>query len=638
MGAEPYAVTLAARARAAAHVHRGVVRALIAGVAVAWAMLAPVAPAVAQIRPDSAAVADSAAAPPDSLGQEVQDSLPPDTIYYNLPAIESGVPSGFATGIWEWSREDILTSTANTLAELLAEEPGVIQLLGGDYGTPAALSAFGSGSGGVRIVVDGFELTPLAGGVADLQRIGLGGLAGVRLERSGGEMLIEMTSYRYDDGRPFTLVEAGTGQLDTNLFRGTFAEPTLFFGSLAVALERVDTRGYGDDEGGSRTGYWARYQLHARDRAGIAFDVRRMTSKTEVSDYASSVQRTDLTVRGRVEIVDGLVAEAYTGRSSHDVNDSREEYGYEGGTRVQHGFRLGARWNGLWARGALRLNRDDDLPSRRLEGSGGLTLDRVGAWGRVSVSRWAGSDVLGFGVGGWLGPIAGVTLFGSYEGGEYGGRAGPVRDELPEPVIPGPLPTPLPDPSPHLMERSLLRGGASVSLAGIVLGGAGLRAETDVHVPLELELDRGSSPVPGRERLGFEAFASLPVPLLEGLRLEGSYQQWDVDGPYLPRRIYRGSFEFHRVYLESGNFELWWSVGVRGHDPSSVFVSSGGVDGLETVPFYQNWYGRITARIIDVRLFLTWDNFAIRRNLQNFPGRLQPPTRSFFGLRWDLWN
>ena len=121
----------------------------------------------------------------------------------------------------------------------------------------------------------------------------------------------------------------------------------------------------------------------------------------------------------------------------------------------------------------------------------------------------------------------------------------------------------------------------------------------------------------------------------------GSYQQWDRDGPYLPKRIYRGAFVFHKVYLDSGNFEMWWSLGVRGHDPMSVFVSEdgmGSVPGLQVVPFYQNWYGRIQVRIVSVRLFLGWENFIRRRNLQNFPGRILPITRSFFGLRWDLWN
>ena len=157
-------------------------------------------------------------------------------------------------------------------------------------------------------------------------------------------------------------------------------------------------------------------------------------------------------------------------------------------------------------------------------------------------------------------------------------------------------------------------------------------------MPLGLPLDRGATAVPGLVRYGFEGTASVPLRFMDGLRLEGSYQQWDQGGPYLPRRIYRAAFVFHRVYLESENFELWWSVGVRGHDPSQVFVEDTGAGTLATVPFYQNWYGHITARIVTVRLFFTWENMAVRRNLQSYPGRLFAPQRTFFGLRWDLWN
>jgi hypothetical protein len=165
-------------------------------------------------------------------------------------------------------------------------------------------------------------------------------------------------------------------------------------------------------------------------------------------------------------------------------------------------------------------------------------------------------------------------------------------------------------------------------------------AENDVHLPLATELDRGSPITAGTERYGVEAWGSLPTPW-RSLRLEGSYQWWESEGPYLPKQTYQGALVFHRTYLESGNFELWWSVGVRGHDPMLVFVAEdglGGAAGLQRVPFFQSWYGRITARIVSVRLFFTWDNFTRRENLQDFPGRVLPLTRSFFGLRWDLWN
>jgi len=59
---------------------------------------------------------------------------------------------------------------------------------------------------------------------------------------------------------------------------------------------------------------------------------------------------------------------------------------------------------------------------------------------------------------------------------------------------------------------------------------------------------------------------------------------------------------------------------------------------LASVPFYQNWYARIQARIVTVRIFIGWENFAIRRDLQSFPGRLLPATRATYGLRWTMWN
>jgi hypothetical protein len=59
---------------------------------------------------------------------------------------------------------------------------------------------------------------------------------------------------------------------------------------------------------------------------------------------------------------------------------------------------------------------------------------------------------------------------------------------------------------------------------------------------------------------------------------------------------------------------------------------------LASVPFYQNWYVRMEARIVTVRLFIGWENFTIRRNLQDFPGQRLPITRAVYGIRWTMWN
>ena len=139
----------------------------------------------------------------------------------------------------------------------------------------------------------------------------------------------------------------------------------------------------------------------------------------------------------------------------------------------------------------------------------------------------------------------------------------------------------------------------------------------------------------------------LPV---DGFSLYGSLQRWDEEARYLPGRIYRGGLEFHDVFLESGNFELWGRLGVEGRDPMLVpFAASdppdGGGDGeepttpaLRRVPFRQSWNAYIHARILTLHLIIRWDNLTIRPNNQDFPGRIQPETRATYGIRWTLWN
>ena len=601
--------------------------------------------------PDTVQVPDTLVA--DTLRRDaLQDSLPPDTIFNNLPALGGDVPASWETGVWSWDRDAIMASGASTLAELVQEVPGVIVLLGGDYGTPLALSAFGTGGGGVRVIRDGFEVVALAGGVTDLQRVGLGGISRVRLDRSGGELTVEMWSHEYDEGRPFSLVEAGTGDLDTNVFRGSFADPTALGGSIGIALERVDTRGPAAEESGSRTGSWGRYQLHRGEGAGIGFDFRRMTSKTEVPDFAASVTRTDMMVRGRIRVIDGLVAEAFAGGSSHQVDDPREPYLREGGSRAQRGGRLGFARGGLWAEGGYRWF-GGGLPANRIDVSGGYRrVGLGGVAGHFVRSGWGNRVAPSRGARAWVGPVAGVSLFGSWDSGTYGARTGPPQDA--DPPVPDADPTdptdptdpvvPPPDPgAPFLLtDRTTYRAGATLSAFGATVSGAGLRVENQAHLPLGLEVDRGAPVLAGAERNGFEVWGSLPT-TIEGLRLEGSLQQWDNEGPYLPEQIYRGAFVYHRLRRET--LEWWISLGVRGHDPMIVPVADDGTaapggltPGTARVPFYQSWYGRVQVRIVGVRIFIGWENFTIRRNLQTYPDRVLPITRAFYGLRWTMWS
>lgn len=592
--------------------------------------------ALAQEPPDSVQPGDTVAVG-DTLGVE-PDTLAADTIFYNMPSARSGLPAGYATGVWEWDRHAIMASGANTLAELFQDVPGLIVLLGGDYGTPAAMSAFGQGGAGYRVVRDGFELYPVDGGVADLQRIGLAGVGRVRLDRSMGAMVVELHSQRYDDGRPISVVEAGTGDLDTNLFRGVYADPTALLGSIAVGLERIDTRGRGPsrDEGGNRTGSWARYQYHLGDRAAFGIDFRRVGSQTRVPVYAPTTTRTDVMVKAGWRVVPGVTLEGYTGRAHLDVGRDSMAFDTRGGTRTQHGGRLGVDVGGVWANGSARLF-EGDLPAFATDAEGGYANPRwggvAGRWGRASWNDVATSTL---GARAWVSPLPGATLFAAYESGEYGSREGPLMDEARPPLLPvsGPQPG-----TAAITERETLRAGASLTGWGVTLAGAALYAHSDSVLPLTTELDVGSRAVRGVHRNGYEGMAVIPT-LWRGLTVEGSYQWWDEEGPYLPEEVYRGSFEFHRVYKESENLEFWASLGVRGHDPMAVFVPATpeAEAMLSTMPFYQNWYFRVQVRVVTVRLWFGMDNFTFRRNLQTHPDRLLPYARTFFALRWDMWN
>ena len=270
----------------------------------------------AQQPPDTLPVApaDTIATTGALLGEPAADTLADSLRVRLLPEVDGRLPAGFATGIWVFEREQLLALRGNSLADLLAQVPGITRLRGGDYGAPETVTAYGLAGGGVRVFWDGFEQVSLEGSVVDLSRIGLGGVESVRVERKPGELRIELASLRDTEARPTSLIEVGTGDYDTNFFRGTFVHPRAAGGSLGLALDRVDTNGR-NGEDGTRTGGWLRFTRHWGDDIALSAEVRRMNSGAEITGYPGKASRTDWIVRGRWRPASGLAVQAYTGRS-----------------------------------------------------------------------------------------------------------------------------------------------------------------------------------------------------------------------------------------------------------------------------------------------------------------------------------
>jgi len=644
-------------------------------------------PLAAQDPPDSIpAVADTLVAdtlladtlPADSLA--VQDSLPP--VIRNLPDFGAFGSEDDPGVVRRWTLLDLQRAPGITLVELLEPLPGILPVRGGDYGAPENITAVGLGAGRVRVFIDGVEELPLDGSVVDLARIPLAGVGSVTLRREGGELRIELESERADeDPRPLTRIEAGTGDLETNLFRGTFLHPNALGGALGVGIERIDTRGTGGDEQGTLQGVWLRY-LRPVGPVTLSGEIRRGRADIEVDELgATESARNSWILRARAGEVGGLRGEVYLANTSLDLDGGT---GLEGESvrparlsRRQYGAR-GA-WDhttdalSLWARGEARLFRGDGgtptlvlpdsartgvddfepngRPDRRLDLDVGAEVSGVGGASlRLGLDDWDGSRRGIGGVRAWTAPLFGLSAFAELDRGTRGWR--PTFRRL-APDATDSTAAEFGQPPTRVTELELTRIGSRFAWGPFDVAGAWLSLETDSVLPLGTAdraglVARGGRAFAGDEVTGLEVEGRIGIPLLEGLALVGSLQQWEEEGLYRPERIYRGGIDYGNTFYPSENLEIRARMVVEGRDPMLVpfadpeFVppeeDPDALAGPLRVPFYQSWNAYLQIRVVTVRIFVRWENFFGRENLVDVPGRPMPGIRASYGVRWTLRN
>jgi hypothetical protein len=495
--------------------------------------------------------------------------------------------------------------------------------------------------------------------------------------RSVGELRIELERILADEGRPFSLVEAGTGDLSTNIFRGTFAAPRAFGGRLALALDRVDTKGPQGREPGSGTGGWLRYGHGIGSRGSVIVGFSRMNAARGDLYSPQSASRTDWSVRTRWSLLPGLVGDLFWASSSLGTDSAAAfDFGVEERTRLG----AVASYDSEHIRGLARVQRNSGLgipgKSAFIELSG--RLERLGGVaGEVEWEDWGDEAVTRNRVRAWTAPFFGLSLFAERGSGTWGlpylpDRPAPDPDSIPDGGDPPPADT-LPQAltGPRFGEHEGTRFGASYAWRGISLGGARVSVTSDSLFLLGLPSDRGGEVRLGGNRKGFEVSGSVPL-YLEGFSLAGSYQWWDqaegvlasppdslgqggtlpeeplpeeeMPWRYLPRRTYEGRVSFHDSFYPTGNLEVWFDLGVHGRDPmvvpfsEEVEAAGGNFSVPATVPFYQSWFVRLQVRVVTVRAFIMWENFTVRQRNQDFPGRILPYSRSLYGIRWTMWN
>lgn len=568
-------------------------------------------------------------------GTPAQDTVPEDTIPPPPPALPDLAPLGpadWARGVWEWDRAALLRLPELTLLELLERVPGVVPVRSDLAGQAEGAAVLGATAGGIRWVLDGFELDPLVSPTFDPSRLPLLALQRVRVERRVTGVTVRLDTRTPDDGRTLSIIEAGTGDYGVNLFRGTFLAPRVLGGPLGLGFERLATDGLLPGGGSNHTATWLKWTW-VRDSTGVQVELKRSDmDRSGIGDGLVGV-RTDWVVRARSRW-GGLTGELFAGGSS--LEDDLGEVTIREGTPQG-----GARFRGDWSvpvplalSGAIRLRSHPRLPAREAElGIRLAPLPGVVLEAEALQGWWTEGDATGRWTGrATLGPVLGLTLFGEATGG------GALLGDGPEVRRPAAVDT-IP---PFAVSRDGARAGARLAWGGLVLGAAALRTSTDAVHPLGLPAEEawGATGADG-EATGLEATARIPT-FWDPLYLEGWYVQLDApDGwLYTPDRQARGALVYHHSPLASGNLELFGRVEhqYRGAMQAPALGGEAGGVGIQEVEAYRATNLEVVIRVLSVRAFIRWDNVRNRFGQYDLPGYQLPGQHILYGVKWEFWN
>jgi hypothetical protein len=575
------------------------------------------------------------------------DSLAPaDTVIHALRPMPGTRPAEDPFLVARWTREDLLRARGVTLLELISSRPGTIPLRTSDYGSPEGVVLDGMAGGRVRVFVDGVEEVAMDGSVVDLAQVTLAGVEQVDVTRAGGELRVLLTTAQPTVPNPVSSIEAGTGDLDTKIFRGSFFHPNAFGGGLTLLFERMDSDGPGGDEAGSLQSVSLRYVRPLGDRFQVAGEIRNRTAKSVLDRSVPEAGRGTRSLRVRARLMDGVALEAFATRGTLDLTSgipTRDTlvadpvtgdtarvilYEPEVDRATQFGGRLGWNLHGLWGQASFRyIDRPVRATLMRTDVDVGFVAPEVGGVsGRFGWDREAQVNRTLWGVSAWTRPVLGLSLLASMDQGVRGwwDPAAPAPDSIESRY-------------PDQSDGTFLRAGARLALGPLAVEGAWLRSEVDSVLPLGNRVDQGFAAFPGDDANGFVVAGSLALPV-DGFQLEGSFERWEEEGIFRPAQIYRGGLTFHDVFYPTGNLEITAGAVVEGRDPMLLPIPDAVDGGPVRVPFYQSWNAHLQIRVVTVRVFIRWDNLFLRPENQDLPGRLLPRTRAMYGVRWTLNN
>jgi hypothetical protein len=571
--------------------------------------------------------------PPDTVQAErvVSDTVQVVREYHRFPLMPLGAAAGFAAGEWVWDREALLREAPTSIVDLLRRIPAVATFRAGMFAQPEAAAAFGGTAGRVEVEIDGYVLDPLVAATFDLATLPMAQIRELRVQRRLGLLRIRILTDFPVHALPYTRIEAGVGQPPANLFRGVLLAPHLALGPLGLAIERLDTDGLDRSEPASLFSGWGKWAW-TDGRRGVQLELLSTTLQRERgSPWPVERSRQDIVVRARNSFTPNLLAEVYAGRSSVDETvpvPARPDTMFDGRTRlssIQAGGRVSFDMTQARAAAAVRYREAEFLPRIELSLEADAGLGPVRAGGELVHASWDAAGATHYGLHAELGQFMGASAFGEITGGTRGARglwAGA--------------------PAVVLSERTGWRAGVSMQLGARATGSiAGIGMTQDASYPFGLPFDTAGAAITVGDARGLEASGRFVI-VPGWLAIESWITDWSqaAGWAYLPVRTWRTALELHAVPLESGNLEILGRFEGAQRSASLGFLPTRPDPELvpyATLPAHTVFNGYLQIRILDVRIFLRWEDFAAQ-DIEDLPGRFHRGPRVFYGVKWNLWN
>jgi hypothetical protein len=574
------------------------------------------------VKRDSTAQRDSAARA--RLARLAADSIKTPLARAEMPQLVD-----VARPVMRWDRDSLFATGALTLLDLLERIPGLTAFRAGWLATPM-IGAYLGDIGRVRVFYDGMEidgLDPRMGGVIDLGSIQLWTAEEVRVERGADEIRVHVRSWRAHRTTPYTRADVGTGDQETNLYRGYFGRRFQRGEALQLSAQQVSTtpaRFGGTSNHAAvhaRVG-WARkwWRVDATllranpDRAAI-----RALQRADFRDSVAPVAATETNAYVRVAYGDpegGPWAQLVVGAQEYKFGgqpalptETDEPAPDPDTARVQAQYVLatGITWRGI------RLSATDRL--RALEGQqyhspmvrASLT-SRLFSMSALAEARGANADVRAEGAV-RITPLSFVTVGGT-------------------------LATQLPDNARGVSATTTARAEAAVRVGEVWLGGGLVRRAGTPLVPPSIYSDRF---VPQIEGEATGAFATIRGRLWGPFYADASGIQWqDGGGFYRPQYQARSEVYVATTLpkrFPSGNFGLLASL-LYEYRSHTIFPT---VDGGDRAGGYRVLSGLVEIRILQAVLTYQYRNLLVE-DYVTVPDYLMPRQSQFYGVRWEFWN